>query len=225
MRNLGLRRMVSRDAVADNLGLKVLSVALALSLWFYVTYRGQSEMVVDAPIEFKNVPKGMEIMKQSAKRVNLSIRGHERMLRALRPADSRVVVDLSNAKKGETTLNLDSDEVVIPRSIQVLRIDPTSLKVTLDQSASKAVVVKAYLIGTPERGFRVASIYTNPTSVTIEGAETEVSRIAFLRTEPLDITGLDESTTFSARLNTDGRNIRTSISEVSVSIYLERIGR
>jgi YbbR domain-containing protein len=217
--------MVSKDTVVANLGLKALSVALALSLWFYVTYRGQSEMVVDAPVEFKNVPKEMEIMKQSLKKVNLSIRGHERILRSLRPMDSRVVVDLSNAKKGEAVLSLDNDDVVSPRSVQVLRMDPTSVKVTLDQSARKIVAVKAYLIGTPEKGFRVASIRIDPSSVAIEGSETEISRVAFLRTEPLDITGLDESTTFSARLNTDGRNIRTNISEVSVSIYLERIGR
>jgi YbbR domain-containing protein len=217
--------MVSKDTVLDNLGLKALSVALALSLWFYVTYRGQSEMVVDAPVEFKNVPKEMEIMKQSLKKVNLSIRGHERILRSLRPADSRVVVDLANAKKGESVLSLANDDVVIPRSVQVLRIEPATVKVTLDQSATKTVTVKAYVFGNPERGFRVASIRTEPSSVVVQGAETEVSRISFLRTEPIDITGLDDTTTLTARLSTDGRNVRTDISEVSVRIYLERAAR
>ncbi len=225
MRNPGLRRLLSKDSVVDNAALKILSVALALSLWFYVTYRGQSEMVVDAPIEFKNVPKDMEIMKQSVKRVSLNIRGHERILRSLRPMDSRVVVDLSNAKRGEATLSLDNDDVVIPRSVQVLRIDPASVKVTLDESANKTVTVKAYVIGNPEAGFRIRSIHTEPSSVVIEGPVTEISRIAFLRTEPLDITGLDQDTTFSARLNTDGRNIRTNISEIDVAIYVERMVR
>ncbi len=223
MRRFTFRRMFSREKALSNLGLKLLSVGLALSLWLYVTYRGQSEIVVDAPIEFKNVPKGMEILKQNVKKVSLNVRGHERMLMSLRPMDVRVTVDLTGAKTGEDTYNIDKNSVVIPRSVQVLRIDPASVKVTLDESATKKVVVKPYLAGNPEKGFRVTSAVVEPSSVVIEGASSEISKIAFLRTDPIDITGLDQDTTLSARLNTNGRNIRTNVTEVTVKISIEKV--
>lgn len=211
--------------IGSDIGVKILSVALAMSLWFFVTYRGQSEMVIDAPIEFKNMPKELELLRQNAKRVSLNISGHERLLKGLRTMDARVVIDLSNAKKGEAVYYFDKDNVMIPRTIKVLRIEPTSVKVTLDESTSKAVPVKAHVIGMPEKGYRIKSVDVKPSSVEVEGAKIEVARIAILRTEPIDITGIDSDITQNVRLNTNGRNIRTKVSEVTVKITIGRTGK
>jgi len=56
---------MKKKGIFSDIGLKVLSVALAMSLWFFVTYRGQSEMAIDIPLEFKDVPKGLEILRQN----------------------------------------------------------------------------------------------------------------------------------------------------------------
>ena len=34
----------------ENLGFKIVSVLLAVMLWFFVTSRGQSEMSIDVPL-------------------------------------------------------------------------------------------------------------------------------------------------------------------------------
>lgn len=217
--------MTKKRSIFSDIGLKTLSVAIAVSLWFFVTYRGQSEMVIDVPLEFKNIPKNLELLRQTVKKVSLNISGHERLLKALRPMDVRVFVDLSNAKKGETVYYLDKDNIVIPRTIKVLRIEPTSVKATLDESTSRIVPVRAYLIGSTEAGYKVKSIDVRPSSVEIEGAKTEVARIALLRTEPIDITGIDSNMVQNVRINTNGRNIRTKVSEVTVKITVERTGR
>lgn len=217
--------MTKKRSIFSNIGLKILSVVLAMSLWFFVTYRGQSEIVIDVPLEFKNIPKNLELLRQNTKKVSLNISGHERLLKALSPMDVRVFVDLSNAKKGETVYYLDKDNIVIPRTIKVLRIEPTSVKVTLDESTSRIVPVRAYLIGSPETGYKVKSIDVRPSFVEVEGAKTEVARIALLRTEPIDITGIDSNMAQNVRINTNGRNIRTKVSEVTVKITVERTGR
>lgn len=54
-------------------------------------------------------------------------------------------------KKGEAVYYFDKDNVIIPRTIKVQRIEPVSVKVTLDESTSKTVPVKAYVVGTPEK--------------------------------------------------------------------------
>ncbi len=206
----------------SDIGLKTLSVFLAISLWFFVTYRGQTETVVDAPIEFKNIPKGLEILKQNIKKVSLNIRGHERTLRSLGPSDIRVVVNLLNAKQGEADYYFSPDNIVRPRAIKILRMEPTYAKVTLDESVSKFVVVKPYVVGTPDLGYQVVSATAEPSTVKVEGPRTEVARINMLRTEPVDISGLDTNITQEVRINTNGKSIRISAAEVTVKINLKR---
>ncbi|MBN2654360.1 MAG: YbbR-like domain-containing protein [Nitrospirae bacterium] len=212
-----------RAIFTDHIGLKIVSIFIAISLWFFVTYRGQSEMIVEAPIEFKNVPKEVEILKQNLKDVRLNIRAQENVLKDIRPMDIRVIIDLSNAVKGENTLYFNKNSVAAPRGVEVLRIDPTSVKVTLDESIRKIVPVKPYITGVPEPGFKVKSVQIKPTTVDIEGPRVEVSKISILRTEPLDLTGLDAKISQNIKINTNGRNIRLSIPEAAVTIDIERI--
>jgi len=58
-----------------------------------------------------------------------------------------------------------------------------------------------------------------------EGAKTEIARISLLRTEAIDVTGMDSDMTQNVRINTNGRNIRTKASEVTVKINIRRIGK
>lgn len=211
--------------VFSNIGLKVLSLIIAVLLWVFVTYRGQTEMVVDVPVEFKNMPQGMELLKQSIKTVSLNIRGHEKTLKTLRPMDIRLQIDLASAKKGETIFYIDADNVTVPKTIKVLRVDPTRVKVSIDESMSKRVPVKVHIVGLPENGYKIKSSIVDPQFVDIEGAKTEVSGISILRTEPVDISGADADITQKVRLNTGGRNIRIGTSEVDVRIKIERIRR
>lgn len=216
---------MKKKRIFSDIGLKILSVALAMSLWFFVAYRGQSEMAIDVPLEFKDVPKGLEILRQNVKKVSLNISGHERLLKALRPMDVRVVIDMSKAKKGEAVYYFDKGNVIIPRTIKVQRIEPVSVRVTLDESTSKTVPVKAYVVGTPEKGYRIKAIDIKPSQVEIEGAKTEIARISLLRTETIDVTGMDLDMTQNVRINTNGRNIRIKASEVTVKINIVRSGK
>ncbi len=203
-----------------NPGMKVLSVVLAISLWIFVTYRGQSEIAVDVPIGFRNVPKGLELLRESAKTVALNLRGQERLLKSLKPMDINVVLDLSNAKKGEMTFYLNKNDVLVPGTVDILRLEPTAVRVVLDESMVKTLPVKAAVIGAPEKGFKIASVDVKPSAVTVEGARSELARIAVLMTEPIDVTGFDSDIRETVRLNINGKNIRTRTPEVTVSIAI-----
>jgi YbbR domain-containing protein len=211
-----------RKILFSNLGIKIISVILAVLMWIYVTYRGQSEIAVDAPISFKNVPKGMELLRVSAKSATLNLRGQERLLKSLRPMDINVVVDLSNARRGETTYYLDKNTVVVPGTTDIVRVEPTSVRVVLDEAAVKTLPVKASIVGAPDKGFKIVSVDVVPPAVTVRGAKTELSRIAVLRTETIDVTGFDTDLRETVRLNINGRNIKTATPEVAVSIAIRR---
>lgn len=214
-----------KKETVTNIWLKIVSVVLAASIWFFVTYRGQSEISIDAPVEFKNIPEGLELLKQSTKGVSLNISGQERMLKSLRPMDVRVVADMSNMKKGDNVCYFDKADVLIPRTIKVLRLEPSSVKVVLDQSVARSVPVKAFVIGAPEKGFRLEGVEVTPSYVDVEGPRTEMEKVAVLRTEPIDVNGLEAGMTQNIRINTNGKNIRLKSPEVSVKIKIVRAVR
>jgi YbbR domain-containing protein len=212
-----------KETSFGNIGFKLLSVAIAMSLWFFVTYRGQSETTVEAQLEFKNVPQGLEILRQNIKKVTVNIRGHESILNSLKPSDVRVVVDLSNGKTGEASYYFDINDVKGTKNIKILRTEPNSVKVTLDVSMSRDVQIKPYIVGLPAKGYEIKKITVNPAVVSVEGATTEMARLAALRTEPLDVTGLDADISQDVRIDTNGRNVRIKTSDVTVKVVIGRI--
>jgi len=206
--------------VMGNIGVKIAAVILAVILWFFVTSRGQSEISMEAPVELRNVPNGFESVKQSIKSVSVNIKGQERLFKNLRPSDIRVYVDLSKGKKGKGIYYIDKDSVTVPATMTVTNISPSSVLVVLEQAVVKTVPVKPVIIGTPKRGFAVSSVEVVPKDVTIKGIRSAVSRINILRTEPVDIADLEETSVQDVRLDTTGRNIRIEVQEVSVKVVI-----
>ncbi|MFA4911230.1 MAG: CdaR family protein [Desulfobacteria bacterium] len=211
-----------RKLLLENMGMKIAAVVMAIILWFFVTSRGQSEVSMDVPVELKNIPGGFESVRQGIKTVSVSIKGQERLLRNMKIAAVRVHVDLSKAKKGEGTYYINNEDVKLPSTMTVTNISPSSVMVALEETVIRTALVEAVLVGTPKKGFFVGSVEVNPREMTIEGARSEVSRRKSLRTEPVDITDLDETSVQEVRLDLGGRNIRTEVQEVNVKIVIKK---
>ncbi len=214
--------MKLKQMVFGNIGFKLLSVAMAVLIWFFIAYRGQSDTTVEAQLEFKNIPKGLEILRQNIKKVNVTVRGHERTLGGIKPSDARVVIDLSNGKKGEASYYFDTGDVKIGSNVKVLRTEPAYVRLTLDESVTKEVPVKPYIVGQPAKSHEIKKIISNPSSVMVEGAKTEMDRLSVLRTEPLDVTGLDADITQNVRIDPNGKAVRIKTPEVTVTVVIGR---
>ena len=211
-----------KEWLTENSGYKMLAVLTAILLWFFITYQGQSQMSVEAPIEFKNVPAGLELLKQNIRKVTLSIQGHERILNWLKPTDIRLVVDLASGNRGEATYHFDASAVRTVKNIKVLRLEPNYVRVTLEESVSTMVRVKPLIIGIPRQGYSITAVTIDPDMVEIEGPKSEISRLSVVRTEPLDITGLDSEVTQNERVDAGGRNVRFKTSEVTIKVSIGR---
>jgi len=209
----------------ENLGLKIASILLAVVMWIFVTSRGQSEMSIDVPIEFKNLPQGIELVSYNVKEVSLNIKGQERFIKNIKSPDIRVSIDLSKAKIGEGIYYISREDIRLPRSITVSNINPSSVKVVTAETITKTVRIIPVLTGDVARGYYIKSVETVPQYVAIEGIRAEVIKVGAVRTEPFDVTGLTESLTQDLKLDLTGKNIRSKLSEVSVSIVIGARGR
>lgn len=209
-----------KNLLTENLGLKISSVLISVFLWFFVTSAGQSEITLDVPLEFKNIPADIGIAKTSGKTVYVTVRGHERPMKNLKASDVRVYVDLSKAKKGEDVFSVTKDDIKLPYALTVLHINPATVKIKLDETDSNVVLVKPVLTGEPRNGFFVSSVRVEPKRVIVKGLKSDVRRLRIIRTEPLDITDSNQTITQELNIDTGGVNVTPDISTVKVKINI-----
>lgn len=206
----------------ENLGLKITAVLIAIFLWLFVTASGQSEISFKAPIEFKNVPVGLGVIESSTQVVDVTVRGQERIMKYIRPGDIRVFVKLDKAKKGEGIYYINKENIELPYAVSIMNIQPSSLKLKLEETATRTVLVKPTITGIPKQGYFVKSIEIDPQKARIEGLQSKVRGVHELRTEAMDITGLSETATQLLNIDIAGAQIKTSISTVKVRVVITR---
>lgn len=209
-----------RKLLFENLGLKVSAVLIAVLLWLFVTWKGQSEVSFEVPIEFKDVPIGLGIVNSSAKSANVTVKGQDRIMKSLRPSDIRVLVDMSKARKGEGSYHINKDDVKLPYAMSVTSIDPSTIRVRLDETVTKAVPVRASITGSPAPGYYVKTVDVEPKNIVIQGLKTEVRKISEIGTDQMDISGINSTQTQELNIDAAGANIKPEREKVRVTVVI-----
>src|SRR5512134_486475 len=110
-----------------NLGLKVLAVLVAAGLWFVVAGDHVVERSMRVPLEFRNIPQGLEIVGDPPATVDVRLRGSSGTLSKLQPGEVVAMLDLRQARKGMRLFHLQVDEVDRPYGVSVAQIQPSTL--------------------------------------------------------------------------------------------------
>lgn len=207
--------------ITTNPWLKLLSILMAIALWFFVASKGRSGIIMDVPIGFKNIPQELELV-DATKTVSINIEGHERLIKNLREKEIGVVIDLRNAKKGETHYSLSQDNVNLPRGLVVTKISPKTVRLMLEERLRKEVLVRPVIVGSPAEGLMLRKVEVTPKKVDIEGPASVITKIYAVKTEPVDITGITGEFQQNAGLNITKKNVRADVSEVKVNVYVGR---
>jgi len=116
--------------------LKLIALALSFLIWASYTSEPYEEIGLSVPIEFQNIPGGLEISGDVPIQTIVRVRGRSTLLRRLSPADVDVSVDLRDAHPGETLFHFASSEVSVPYGVMVARITPAEVRVKLTQRSS-----------------------------------------------------------------------------------------
>lgn len=119
----------------DNLGLKALSLAFAILLWFFISSKGKTGSVIDVKLEYINLPQSYEVLTGEPDTVRLDLFGNKQMIRGLQPEEVHVFVDLSDAGLGQVLYTIKREMIKLPGSIKVSKITPEAVKITIDKAA------------------------------------------------------------------------------------------
>jgi hypothetical protein len=170
-----------------NVGLKLLSVAVAVLLWLVVAGDPIVERTLRVGVELQRTPPGSELVGSAPDSVTVRVRGPASQLADLAPGDLSVVVDLEGVRAGRRLFALTPSQVTAPYGLEIVQIVPPTLPLTFEASASKIVPVRAQLEGTPAPGHSVTNVSVTPSQVRVTGPESAVERLAEVVTEPVSV--------------------------------------
>ena len=213
-------RRVGRDWIGENLGLKVLSVGLAFLLWLTVLGEQKAEVVLNVPLEVGKISKGMMVVSEPVDYVAVKVRGPKSVVMALAPNEIHLGTALRRLQPGENILTLSSNEVEVPRGVEVLNISPGRLKIYLEPVEERRLEVIPKLRGEPARGFALGKVTVTPPRIKVEGPRIEVRRLLRAYTLPIDIEGRKADVAVDAMLEPLGKHVRVIEGE-SVNVHVE----
>jgi len=121
-----------RSLLFKNLGLKILSLCVAIVLWYSVVSERQTNLLVTVPLTFVNVPKGMKVRMVSAERVSLHLEGPVSSIRTMEIGKIRGTIDLRGAREGKSRFELSPSHFNLPGDIRVAGISPEVVYVILE---------------------------------------------------------------------------------------------
>ncbi|MEP7116869.1 MAG: CdaR family protein [Acidobacteriota bacterium] len=170
-----------------HVGLKLLSIGVAILLWLVVTGDAEVERTMRVGLELQRAPAGIELVGAVPDTVAVRVRGAASRLSALAPGNLSVVVDLDGVRPGRRLFPLTADQVTVPYGVQVAQVTPTALPLTFEATVSRVVPVRPRIEGTPVPGHSVTNVSVNPSQVRIEGPEGAVNVLTELVTEPVSV--------------------------------------
>jgi diadenylate cyclase len=141
----------------------IASLALAVAFWttLFISQGEQLEKMVSVPVEFTATPSDLLLVGDKDKEVRLHIAGSRSELNALDPALLRAKIDLTKA------FVITSQNIRLPRGVELLDIVPSSIDLSLAALAEKDIPIKPQLVGKLPNGLKLQSAVVNPSSVRV----------------------------------------------------------
>jgi YbbR domain-containing protein len=191
-----IQRSFFQRIFLHNIGLKLLSVLLAIWLWSQVARDPMAEVEMRVPIEFRNLPESLEVDSASFTEAQIRVRGPGRVIHGLQVADVRAEIDLAGVLPGERTFDLTGRQVHVPQEVEVVQIIPGQFHLSFDNRETRTVEVRPSVTGNFASGLRVAQRIADPPKVMITGPRRRVEAVEAAITDPVDASGVMTRATF-----------------------------
>lgn len=190
-------------------GLKLLSLLLALALWFAVSGEERTEASLHMGLEFVNLPAKMVITGDVPAELQVRVIGPRSIINKLSQTRLTQTIDLSGLKTGPHTFYLGPNSFSFPRGVVVTRIQANPITINLSPTITATLPVKPVLAGSPPEGYELNGVKTRPAQVTVSGPLEELTDLKFIPTHPIDVRRLTETTVLATDL--DFKNLHLNL--------------
>jgi YbbR domain-containing protein len=210
--------------VLHNLGLKLISIALAVGVWLAVARDPVAEVAVDVAIEFHNIPQNLEISSDNIPRAQIRLRGPERVVRRLQPSDVYAEIELNGLRPGERTFDLTAQQIHEPSELEVVQVVPSQVHLMFDTRLTRQVPVQPRVAGTFAPGYSIGRIVVDPPNITISGPKKHVEAVEAAITDPVDVSGAIDRATFARHAYVSDPLIQVASPDpVRVTVIMQKV--
>jgi YbbR-like protein len=197
-----------RTWLLDNLGLKLLSVVLAIFLWAVVVGEQKVEVTMNIPLEIKGLPRGLVMINEPTDTLEVRVRGPKTLVSTLSPSEMVLEGLPKNFVEGENLIPIRPEMVHVPRGIEVVDITPHRIRVVLDTIVEREVEVSPRVEGALPSGYVVKRVTSSPPRIRMTGPRSYLRRLTRIYTVPITLDGHSASFTTRAMLEPVGRQVR-----------------
>lgn len=172
--------------LTNNWGLKLIAILFALILWFAVVNIADpviSETFKNVPVQFVNTEvltdAGMtyEVLDDSAVVDTITIYGPRTLVESLKENDIVVKADMNDITVANTVAINVSVDVRNSAKITNIRSSSECVKLNIEESKSKQIVIQATTTGKLSSGYIVGGIDLDQNRIRVSGPESLVSKI------------------------------------------------
>jgi len=209
--------------LTKNLAVKLIALVLAVGLWYYAVGEEDVEFTRAIPLEISVVNPQMSILKTSAHSIEVTFAAPRSLLSELASEDIRAIHEIGDEVKtaGDYSFRIEASEIDLKRlQPRIVKIEPDTVQVTLDELIAKKLKIKPVFSGEPAFGYIVveSELQLDPNAILVEGPKSQLEKDEFIETEPIDLVGRIRSFRRTVRMNLPP-NVK-ALSETLIDTYV-----
>jgi len=167
---------------------------IVMALWHTFAGTQQSLISLPAPLEFRSLPAEYDMIKVSSDKVDVQISGNRRLINTLRGEQISAFVDLSNAQSGRNKIPLSKENLYLPPGLEVVKVTPSTIFVSLEQRIEKILPVKVHVTGKVRPEYKVYKITVEPKKIKVIASYSVARAVTALSTEPVSLENISQDT-------------------------------
>jgi len=165
----------------------LVSVLFVTVVWFSFSRGLESIMTMEIPVEFTKRAAEMEILETSVNTVNLKLSGSGSLIRATRPDQVHVKLNLENAVAGRNTYTITRENVSLPPGVFLKEADPRAIEVSLDAIGQKELPIQVDWAGHLADNLVLTQVSVIPDTVKVSGGLRMLKELVTLYTEKVSL--------------------------------------
>lgn len=198
----------------SKLGLKLVSVILAVLLWIYIGNQGGSsnrQSTLKADLEYLNLGEGLSI-KQAPSQVSVKLWGTRKG-----SEKATAFVDLSGMEEGTHLVPVELEPIA---GAMFTRVEPREVEVVLSKLQQREFRIEYQITANPPVGYELLDMVTTSDHCIITGEEDVLSRVSQIIC-PVDLSTTTEVSSLRFRLQ--ARDTKGNVINRGVTIIPETV--
>jgi YbbR domain-containing protein len=211
-----------KNLFARNWGLKLFSLIVAVILWLTLMpeERTFSEKTLTIALETHNIPPEMELVEKPPSAIDVTIRAPNRLLSQITSSNISAMLNLRNATITQEDYPLYPSMISVPPGAEVIRILPSRVKLKLEQTKEISLKITPNIIGHIGDAYSIDKVEVTPANVSVSGPQSKIRETDVVRTTPIDVSDLTESTNIEAELILPRPELRLTFPQTRVRVRI-----